>query len=89
MPKSSKSKTRLPIRTRGSHQVEVDIQFHKAIPKAGKSNQNNVSWGNPAPRRERRRGKRRQLKRDAPLTPWALPHKYTVGLKHNSRRKVL
>ena len=31
-PKSNKCKIRLPIRTRGFHQVEIDTQFHRAVP---------------------------------------------------------
>ena len=31
-PKSNKGKMRLPIRTRGFHQVEINTQFHRAVP---------------------------------------------------------
>ena len=34
-PKNNMSKIRLPFRTRGFHQVEVDTQFHKVVSKGG------------------------------------------------------
>ena len=43
-PKNNMSKIRLPFRTRGFHQVEVDTLFHKVVPKGGVESATASAW---------------------------------------------